>query len=274
MSTPTFDERVAAFRGKVEPKQFSGKKATATPEQWAACLDYAAMRYRRPEVKAKQAEAHARRNRTAEAKARKREYDCRPEVRAKKREYQSRYIKAPEARRKYDEWAKRYRQRQDVKSKKLKYMSGYCRRTEVRIARSEYFLRYSKSRRSSDSDFRLRDNLRARLFAALRKSSRSGSAVRDLGCSVAELKARLESQFAPGMTWENWGKGLGTWQIDHIYPLAAADLTDRTQFLAVANWRNLQPLWSEDNNAKGDRVTPAAQALFDRLVAEFSTAAA
>jgi hypothetical protein len=113
-----------------------------------------------------------------------------------------------------------------------------------------------------------------RLCVAIRGDFRSGSAVRDLGCSIADLKAHLERQFAPGMSWDNWGAGPGTWQIDHIYPLAKTDLTDRPQLLAACNWQNLQPLWYEDNMRKGDTVTPDAQALFDRLRGEFSRAGA
>ncbi len=36
----SFASRVAELRGKLEPRHFQGKKADATPEQWAASLDY------------------------------------------------------------------------------------------------------------------------------------------------------------------------------------------------------------------------------------------
>ncbi len=120
-----------------------------------------------------------------------------------------------------------------------------------------------------DEGYRLTHLLRCRMRNALARGHRAGSAVRDLGMPIAEFKARLESQFLPGMTWENWGSGPGSWQIDHVYPLAAADLTDRAQLLAACNYRNLQPLWFADNLAKGDSVSPEAQALFDELVSLF-----
>jgi len=31
------------------------------------------------------------------------------------------------------------------------------------------------------------------------------------------------------------------------------DLTDRDQFVEAAHYTNYQPLWAEDNQAKGDR---------------------
>ena len=49
------------------------------------------------------------------------------------------------------------------------------------------------------------------------------------------------------MTWDNWGE---VWHLDHNFPLAAADLEDRTEFLAVCNWRNLQPLTVKENLEK------------------------
>jgi hypothetical protein len=75
--------------------------------------------------------------------------------------------------------------------------------------------------------------------------------VRDLGCSVEELKTHLESKFQTGMTWENWGRGFGKWNIDHVMPLSAFDLTERAQFLIACNYTNLQPLWYEENQSKG-----------------------
>ena len=102
---------------------------------------------------------------------------------------------------------------------------------------------------------------------AIRTEQKTGSAVRDLGCPISFLKEHLESQFRDGWTWENRGKA---WVIDHIYPLSKANLQDRVEFLAAANWQNLQPLTPEENTAKSDTITPEAQALFDRLVQEFS----
>ena len=100
----------------------------------------------------------------------------------------------------------------------------------------------------------------------MKGNSKKGSAVRDLGCTIAELWAHLESQFQPGMTRDNWGVA---WEVDHFYPLSMADLTDRTQFLAVNNWQNLRPMTPAENDSKDNKVYPEAQSLFDRLCAEF-----
>lgn len=97
-------------------------------------------------------------------------------------------------------------------------------------------------------EHRLRRALRNRFKSAFKKGSKTGSAVRDLGCSVAELKERLESMFVSGMCWNNYGT---VWHIDHIKPLASFDLSDREQFLAAVHFTNLQPLFAKDNLSKG-----------------------
>lgn len=84
--------------------------------------------------------------------------------------------------------------------------------------------------------------------------AKAGSAVRDLGCSVQRLKAHLENQFRQGMTWENYGHGLGRWCIDHHIPLSSVDLTDRKQLLRVCHYRNLRPMWFDENISKGAKV--------------------
>ena len=78
--------------------------------------------------------------------------------------------------------------------------------------------------------------LRRRLHDALKNNQKRGSAVKDLGCSVQELKKYLESKFQEGMSWDNWNyKG---WHIDHIKPLASFNLTDRNQLLQACHYTN------------------------------------
>jgi hypothetical protein len=101
----------------------------------------------------------------------------------------------------------------------------------------------------SDVNFKLAERLRIRIWDAVKGDQKSGSAVSDLGCTIPELKAHLESKFQPGMTWDNWGKT--GWHIDHIKPLSKFDLADRQQFLQACHYTNLQPLWAEENLMKG-----------------------
>lgn len=49
---------------------------------------------------------------------------------------------------------------------------------------------------------------------------------------------------------ENYGK---IWEVDHIIPCAAFDLSNSFEQRRCFNWRNLQPLLSKDNMKKGQR---------------------
>ena len=51
------------------------------------------------------------------------------------------------------------------------------------------------------------------------------------------------------MSWSNYGE----WHIDHIIPLSSFDLMDREQFLEAVNYRNLQPMWADDNRKKSNK---------------------
>lgn len=108
---------------------------------------------------------------------------------------------------------------------------------------------YEKRKMKEDEEYKIRKLLRNRIRIALKKGVKTGSAVRDLGCSIKELKQHLELQFQLGMTWGN--HGVHGWHIDHIKPLASFNLTDRKQFLEACHYTNLQPLWAQENLSKG-----------------------
>jgi hypothetical protein len=104
-----------------------------------------------------------------------------------------------------------------------------------------------KRKRRGDVSYRLIENLRSRLYRALKKDHKSGSAVNDLGCSIRQLKKHLEAQFKPGMSWDNYGE----WHIDHIKPLISFNLSDKKELKKACHYANLQPLWAKDNILKG-----------------------
>jgi len=114
-------------------------------------------------------------------------------------------------------------------------------------ARARHFERYA-----NDINYKLACVLRARLNRAIKNNMKSGSAVRDLNCSIEEFKLYIESKFELGMTWDNWSRT--GWHIDHITPLANFDLSDNEQLKKACCYTNLQPLWAKDNIIKGSRV--------------------
>ena len=112
-----------------------------------------------------------------------------------------------------------------------------------------------RERKNTNIQFKLSKGLRTRLWSAIKDNQKTGSAVKDLGCSIDELKSYLESKFLPGMNWDNYG--LYGWHIDHIKPLASFNLSDRKQLLEACHYTNLQPLWANENLSKGSIVTSA-----------------
>jgi len=101
----------------------------------------------------------------------------------------------------------------------------------------------------NDPIFKLKKRLRHRLRCALyrlRTHRSRGSAIKDVGCSVEELKKYIESKWQPGMTWDNWGSN--GWHIDHIMPLCCA--SDEEELLKLCHYTNLQPLWKKDHLIK------------------------
>jgi hypothetical protein len=147
-------------------------------------------------------------------------------------------------------------------------------RERNRAAVREYKRKYDRRTRASDPVVRLVARTRSRIAMALRAVRQgkavtsSGQAFQLLGCTAANFASHLESQFARGMNWETFA-GRNGWHVDHIYPIAAADLSDEPQRLAVFNWRNCRPQWGIENLKKGATVTEDAAALFWSLVKEF-----
>ena len=113
---------------------------------------------------------------------------------------------------------------------------------------------YQNKKYILDVNYRLAKNLRNRLYNAIKNIQKSGSAVKDLGCTIEELKKYLEAKFMSGMTWDNRGNGTGMWNIDHMSPLSKFNLSNRSQFLKAVHYTNLQPLWWKDNIKKGNRI--------------------
>jgi hypothetical protein len=140
-----------------------------------------------------------------------------------------------------------------TKAKAIKKRSNDTHQDRVRTERDRWRLanpeKYAASQRKTAQrlDRRLATRLRVRISNLLRGKPKTGSAVRDLGCTVAELIVHLESQFAPLMTWANYGS---EWEIDHIRELASFDLVDTAQFRQAAHYTNLQPLFRADHIEK------------------------
>jgi uncharacterized protein with gpF-like domain len=134
---------------------------------------------------------------------------------------------------------------QNHKKEKKKYNKEYRKTHKEKINKCR------NNRRQIDINFKLACYLRTRFWCAIQNKHKTGSTVKDLGCSIPELKTYLESKFQEGMSWDNYCyRG---WHIDHIIPLSSFNLQIREEFLKANHYTNLQPLWAEENLKKGSK---------------------
>jgi hypothetical protein len=126
---------------------------------------------------------------------------------------------------------------------------NYYKRTN-----DEYKKRYNeyrKSRRKQDIQFCLMDRLRARVRKML--NSQNGKKYlktqEQLGCSYDTFKYHIEKQFYGDMSWE-----LKNFELDHIIPCSWFDLSNPIHQKICFNYKNIQPLTSEDNAKKSDKI--------------------
>jgi hypothetical protein len=134
---------------------------------------------------------------------------------------------------------------QQIKEKKKKYYQK--NKKEILIKGN----RYKNSRYQTDVSYRLLENMRTRLRAALKENWKSGHTVKLLGCSIEFFKQWLERQFKEGMNWKNQGKEC---HIDHILTCASFDLQNSEEQEVCFHYTNLQPLWVEENLSKKKRM--------------------
>lgn len=107
---------------------------------------------------------------------------------------------------------------------------------------------YRNKRRVENPSLRLKENMRSRVWDALKNNAKSANTETLVGCTIAELWNHLESQFDSEMTRDNYGE----WHVDHIIPCDAFDLSRPEEQRRCFNYRNLQPMWGSENSSKGN----------------------
>lgn len=148
------------------------------------------------------------------------------------------------------QYGKQYQRthKEEIRQRKRLYYLAHKKQIRKKVRK------YIKRKLKNDINFKLKKILRDRFKAALKKNFKSGSAVRDLGCTVDEFRKYIENRFYANpetgeqMTWENYG--FYGWHIDHVVPLANFNLQIREQCLKAIHYTNLQPLWAKENLKK------------------------
>jgi len=161
-------------------------------------------------------------------------------------------------------------------SKNGKYgVKSYCKECKVKLRKTDYdinkqtylhnkktyyinnketivnkVIAYRKAKLNTDPHFKMKDNIRCLIRNAFKRkfTIKSKKTTEILGCTFDEFKKHLESKFDEHMTWNNQGT---YWQLDHIKPISLAHTED--DIILLNHYTNFQPLYWEDNLAKGDK---------------------
>lgn len=162
------------------------------------------------------------------------------------------------------EYLKKYRE--DNKEKRKEYLKK--NKDKIRGQQKEYLKRNGKriykirkerekEKYHKDENFRLAILLRTRTGQAMlsisprRKFKNPHETIFSLlGAEIPEIRRYLEGLFKEGMSWDNYGRGVGKWEIDHIRPLSSFKLVDEEERKMACHYKNLQPLWGIDNRKK------------------------
>ena len=110
-----------------------------------------------------------------------------------------------------------------------------------------YRRKYKKERKETDILFKLKENLRNRLYYALKAKrwNKTSHFNEYIGCSQEVFLNHLKSQFYSEISWENYGK---VWELDHIIPLTIAKTEE--EIYKLSHYTNLKPILIEDHLEK------------------------
>ena len=148
------------------------------------------------------------------------------------------------------------RRRYDKSPKRVEWRRAFHKKEAHKI----YFRNWEKTnlkrknRVKDNPELKLRANMSRRILLALKGGTKSAATQVLLGCPASYLKVWIQSQFTPGMTWENHGQ-FG-WHVDHIKPCCSFDLSDPIEQKRCFHYTNLRPLWWNDNLSKGGNLCP------------------
>lgn len=144
--------------------------------------------------------------------------------------------------------------------RRIRREASYRWRNKMKSDNPERYAEYVKSqsakekeRRRSDPQRRIAGILRTQVYVAIRRKQmgfKSANTSKLSGCSIEEFMRHIETTWQPGMSWDNLGKGVGRWSLDHIKPCASFDLTVPEQQLVAFHFSNVRAMWFTENCSK------------------------
>jgi len=139
--------------------------------------------------------------------------------------------------------------KQSMANKRLRLGANFFTE-ETRKAHSQMVSKNIIAKRNNDPLFKLIDNTRKLIYICLKSKNvvKTSKTTQILGCDFEFLQLYLEMQFAPDMSWDNFGE----WHLDHKTPISTAKTTQEAY--ALNHYTNLQPLWGGYNILKKDML--------------------
>lgn len=168
---------------------------------------------------------------------------------------------------KYKERKEYFKEYQKINSKKIKEHQEEYRKNnlkkivmhnkEYRQNNSEKFKEiYKKSRKKRilNLTFHLNKTISHSIYRSLKKNKNGYHWETLVNYNLQDLMTHLEKHFKPGMTLKNHSKY--GWHIDHIIPVSwwKFNTPQDREFKQCWSLCNLQPLWKEENESKGNRI--------------------
>jgi len=183
--------------------------------------------------------------------------DCRKKynisIRDKKKEYNKLYFE--KNKKKIIIKNKEYRENnlEEIKKQRKEYRNRPEIKEHIKIKNKEYNeirKKKIKERRQIDTCFRISEVIRSKIHKMI--SGKKTLKYKELICCESEfLKKWLEFQWKTDMNWNNYGT---KWHIDHIIPINQFNLSIKSDIKVCFHWRNLQPLYADENRSKSDKI--------------------
>ena len=121
--------------------------------------------------------------------------------------------------------------------------------------------RKSDNARAAKPWGKLQKSVKAALkrFAVLKQDTTRSREL--FGCTLAEMRAHIESLWEDWMNWDNYGINTGEydkfWQFDHIIPYKAFPGEELEKYQKIVCWyKNVQPMCAKKNNEKKHDFKP------------------